>query len=56
MSDTNTVTVLGDGVDTVNAGSGWADGGLSGGFHTYTQGGATPIVDQDIDQTGIGTV
>ena len=53
-STTDTVTVSGDGSDAVVAGGGWTDGGISVGFHTYTQGLATLIVDQDIDQTGIG--
>ncbi|MEE8189259.1 MAG: hypothetical protein V3T80_08640, partial [Kiloniellales bacterium] len=53
ISDTDTVSVFGDGSDAVVAGSGWTDGGSAGGFHAYTQSGATLIVDDDIDQTGI---
>ena len=48
MSDTDTVTITGDAGDSVQAGSGWTDGGIAGGFHTYTQGLATLLVDTDI--------
>ena len=48
MSDTNTVTIVGGSPDTVEAGTGWTDGGISGGFHTYTQGLATLLVDTDV--------
>ncbi len=37
-SDTNTLTVLGDSGDSLNAGTGWTDGGLDGnGNHVFTQ-------------------
>ena len=52
MSDTNTVTVVGGSPDTVEAGTGWTDGGISGGFHTYTQGLATLLVDTDVTVNG----
>jgi len=52
-STTDTVTVLGDGSDAVVAGGVWVDGGSAGGFHTYTLGGATLIVEDAVDQTGI---
>ena len=48
ISDTDTVTITGDGADSVEAGSGWTDGGIAGGFHTYTQGLATLLVDTDV--------
>ena len=48
MSDTDTVTITGGAGDSVNAGTGWTDGGVSGGFHTYTQGLATLLVDTDV--------
>ena len=53
MSDTDTVTVLGDSTDTVNAGTGWTDGGFDdNGNHVFTQSVgetlATLIVDPDI--------
>ncbi len=48
----DTLTVLGDGADGVQAGTGWTDGGSAGGFHTYTQAvGAvtvTLVIDDDI--------
>ena len=51
-SDSDILTVLGGTNDTVNAGTGWTDGGVSGGFHTYTKtlGGdlATLLIDTDI--------
>ncbi len=56
MSDTNTVTVVGGPPDTVEAGTGWTDGGISGGFHTYTQGLATLLVDTDVTVNGDITV
>ena len=52
MSDTNTVTLTGDAGDSVQAGTGWTDGGISGGFHTYTQGLATLLVDTDVTVNG----
>ena len=48
MSDTDTLTIDGDAGDSLQAGTGWTDGGTSGGFHTYTQGLATLLVDTDI--------
>ena len=48
MSDTDTVTLTGDAGDSLQAGTGWTDGGIAGGFHTYTQGLATLFVDTDI--------
>ena len=52
MSDTNTVTITGDAGDSVEAGTGWTDGGISGGFHSYTQGLATLLVDTDVTVNG----
>jgi hypothetical protein len=52
ISDTNTVTVVGGPPDTVDAGTGWTDGGIAGGFHTYTQGLATLLVDTDVAVNG----
>ncbi len=52
MSDTNTVTITGDAGDSVEAGTGWTDGGISGGFHSYTQGLATLLVDSDVTVNG----
>ncbi len=53
MSDTDTLTILGDGGDSVEAGSGWTDGGFDGnGNHIYTQDVsgdlATLLLDPDI--------
>ena len=48
ISDTDTLTFTGDAGDSLEAGTGWTDGGLSGGFHSYTQGLATLLVDIDI--------
>ena len=36
------------GPDRVDAGGGWTDGGVAGGYHTYTQGLATLLVDTDV--------
>jgi len=47
-SDDATLTIVGDGGDSVAAGSGWTDGGIVSGFHVYTQGGATLLLDQDL--------
>ncbi|MBF0401952.1 MAG: FG-GAP repeat protein [Magnetococcales bacterium] len=39
LSDaSNALRVDGDAGDAVNAGVGWTDGGISGGYHVYTQG------------------
>ena len=54
MSDTDTVTVFGDVGDAVVSAGGWVNGGSVGGFTTYSQSGATLIVDDEIDQAGIG--
>ena len=54
LSDTDILTVLGDAGDSVNAGTGWADGGLDGdGNRIFTQwsGGdlATLLIDPDVN-------
>ncbi|MBF0183927.1 MAG: FG-GAP repeat protein [Magnetococcales bacterium] len=39
LSDSsNTLTVDGDAGDTVRGGTGWTDGGISGGYHLYSKG------------------
>jgi Ca2+-binding RTX toxin-like protein len=48
ISDTDVLTVLGDSGDSVDAGTGWTDGGIAGGFHVYTQGLATLNLDTDL--------
>ncbi len=48
MSDTDTLTIAGDLGDSVDAGSGWTDGGIVGGIHVYTQGLATLNLDIDL--------
>ena len=52
MSGTDKLTVSGDALDSLDAGSGWTDGGVSGGNHTYTQvvglDTATLVVDTDV--------
>ncbi len=48
ISDTDILTILGDTGDSVDAGTGWTDGGIAGGYHTYTQGLATLLVDTDM--------
>ncbi len=48
ISGTDTVTVNGDAADGVDAGTGWTDGGIVGGYHIYTQGLATLNVDLDV--------
>ncbi len=48
MSDTDILTVDGDTGDSINAGTGWTDGGVAGGYHVYTQGLATLNVDTDV--------
>jgi len=45
---TNTLKVLGDAGDSINIVPGFTDQGVSGGFHRYTFGGATLLVDLDI--------
>ncbi len=38
ISDTDTLTILGDPADSIDAGTGWTDGGFDGsGNHIYTQ-------------------
>ncbi|MCZ6812603.1 MAG: calcium-binding protein, partial [Alphaproteobacteria bacterium] len=52
MSDTDVLDVLGDAGDDIDAGTGWTDGGIAGGYHTYTQmvgpSLATLLVDTDM--------
>jgi hypothetical protein len=48
MSSNGTVTIDGDAVDSVDAGTGWTDAGIAGGFHVYTQGLATLKLDVDM--------
>ena len=48
MSSSGTVTIDGDAGDTVDAGTGWTDAGIAGGFHVYTQGLATINLDVDL--------
>ena len=52
MSDTDTVTIDGVGPDDLDAGTGWTDGGVAGGYHTYTQGLATLLVDTSVSVNG----
>jgi hypothetical protein len=48
----DTLIIDGDAGDSVDAGAGWTDGGVAGGYHTYTQGSgpnmATLLIDTDI--------
>ncbi len=48
MSDTDILTVDGDTGDSIDAGTGWTDGGVIGAYHVYTQGLATLNVDTDM--------
>ena len=48
ISDTDVLTVLGDAGDSVDAGTGWTDGGIAGAYHVYTQGSATLNLDTDL--------
>lgn len=52
MSGTDTLAVSGDALDSLDAGTGWTDGGVSGGNHIYTQAigpdTATLVVDTDV--------
>ncbi len=48
MSSNGTVTIDGDIGDSVDAGIGWTDAGIAGGFHVYTQGFATIQLDLDL--------
>ncbi len=57
MSDTDTLTITGDGSDSLEAGSGWTDGGLDGGGNQiYTQvvgpDTATLVIDPTITVNG----
>lgn len=56
MSDTDIVTILGDGADSVDAGAGWTDGGIVGSDHVYTQmvgiDLATLLIDTNISVNG----
>ncbi len=47
-SSSGTVTIDGDSGDSVDAGTGWTDAGIAGGFHVYTQGLATLNLDVDL--------
>lgn len=44
----NTLKVNGDAGDSVSLGSGWTDGGVAGGYHTYTQGLAIVLVGTEL--------
>ncbi len=48
MSDTDILTIDGDTGDSINAGTGWTDGGVVGAYHVYTQGLATLNLDTDM--------
>ena len=48
MSETDILTVSGDAGDSIDAGTGWIDGGVVGAVHVYTQGPATLEVDLDV--------
>jgi Ca2+-binding RTX toxin-like protein len=48
MSDTDVLTIDGDSGDSIDAGTGWTDAGVSGDYHVYTQGLATLNVDIDM--------
>jgi len=48
MSSTGILTVSGDVGDSIEAGTGWVDVEVVGGFHVYTQGGAFLEVDLDV--------
>ena len=48
LSGSGTLTVLGGLGDAVDAGRGWTDGGLVGGFQIFTQAGATLRLDVDL--------
>ena len=51
-SDSDVLTIDGTGADSVAAGTGWSDGGVSGDYHTYTKligpDLATLLVDTDV--------
>jgi len=48
MSPNDVVRVTGDWSDVVHRGAGWSDGGVVDGYHVYTQGLATLLVDNDM--------
>ena len=48
MNLADTLTISGDVGDNLEAGSGWTDGGVVGGFQVYTQGLVTLAVDLDV--------
>lgn len=47
-SYTETLMVFGDSGDSVDAGTGWTDGGIAEEFHVYTHGLATLNLDTDL--------
>ena len=51
LSDTDVLTVDGTKIDAVNAGSGWSDGGVVGGYHIFSKlvGDATATLALDTD-------
>jgi Ca2+-binding RTX toxin-like protein len=56
MSDTDTLTIVGNGQDhVVTTDTGWADLGVAGGVHQFFHGatGATLLVDQQVDASGV---
>ena len=48
ISDSDVLTVLGDAGDSIDAGTGWTDGGVVGAYHVYTQGLETLNLDIDL--------
>ncbi|MHC4094008.1 MAG: hypothetical protein ACYSVY_27670 [Planctomycetota bacterium] len=56
QSDTDQLKITGDSADSVSTTDAWTDDGVSGGFHVYTSGSATLLVDETVDQTGISTI
>ena len=55
QSDTDQLKITGDSADSVNTTDAWSDGGVVAGYHVYTSGGATLLVDEAVDQSGITT-
>jgi nitrogen fixation protein FixH len=49
LSDTDTLTITGTAADSLNAGTGWTDGGVSGGFHIYTKSVSGTLATLNID-------
>jgi len=47
-ASTNSLRVDGNAGDSVNLVGAWSDGGIAGGYHTYTLGAATIVIDTDI--------